>query len=65
MRRKMKEYDELKEKLKINKNSVLNILQTSYSIINKKHRTKLNFLYIIFFVSMILETMSMGMFIPI
>ena len=42
-----------------------NILQTSYSIINKKHRTKLNLLYIIFFVSMILETASIGMFIPI
>ena len=44
---------------------MLKILQTSYSIINKKHRTNLNFLYIIFFISMILETMSIGLFIPI
>ena len=44
---------------------MLKILQTSYSIINKKHRANLNFLYIIFFISMILETMSIGLFIPI
>ena len=44
---------------------MLQILQTSYSIINKKHRANLNFLYIIFFISMILETISIGIFIPI
>jgi len=44
---------------------VLNILRSAYSILDNKFKTKLNILYFIFFVSMIFESLSVGMFIPI
>ncbi len=44
---------------------MLNILRSAYSILDNKFKTKLNILYFIFFVSMIFESLSVGMFIPI
>tara|TARA_B100001057_G_scaffold364698_2_gene367639 strand:- start:3223 stop:4929 length:1707 start_codon:yes stop_codon:yes gene_type:complete len=44
---------------------VFNILKSAYSILENKFKTKLNILYFIFFVSMIFESLSVGMFIPI
>ncbi len=44
---------------------MINLFKSAYIILNKEHKKKLNTLYIIFFLSMILEMLSIGLFIPL